>query len=454
MPKVHRAVVSPFLAAAVMTAAAFTCAFAQAPSHQHYAATADARQPAPDGSLAPRLQNLGSHTFPVTTSNERAQLFMNQGLNLAYGFNHAEAGRAFREAARLDPACAMALWGQALVLGPNINAAMDPKDEPAALELIRKAAALTSRATPREQAYIDALGERYSGNTVDRAARDRAYAAAMKRVVERFPNDLDAAALYAESVMDLRPWGYWMPDGTPYEGTAEVVALLESVIRRNPNHPGALHLYIHLLESTKDAARAIPAADRLLTLMPAAGHIVHMPGHIYQRVGRYADAVRANELAILADEDYITQCRAQGLYPMGYYPHNVHFLWWSATMDGRATMAIEAARKVAAKIPDAMLKEMPMLAGFRVIPAYALARFGRWDEVLREPAPPAGTPFYEGIWHYARGLAFLGKGQVLDAEAELIAVRKALSSPDLDAPLFSPNTMRAVLAIAPEVLAG
>ena len=454
MPKVHRAVVSPFLHAAVIAAATASSAIAQTPSHQHYAKTAEAQQPAPDGSLAPRLQNLGSHTFPVTTPSERAQLFMNQGLNLAYGFNHAEAGRAFREAARLDPDCAMALWGQALVLGPNINAAMDPKDEPAALELARKAAALRAGATPREQAYIDALAERYSGDAADRPARDRAYAAAMKRVVERFPDDLDAAALYAESVMDLRPWGYWMPDGTPYDGTAEIVALLESVIRRNPNHPGALHLYIHLLESTKDAARAIPAADRLLTLMPAAGHMVHMPGHIYQRVGRYGDAVRANELAILADEDYITQCRAQGLYPMGYYPHNVHFLWWSATMDGRATMAIEAARKLAARIPDAMLTEMPMLAGFRIVPLFALARFGRWDDVLREPAPPAGAPFYEGIRHYARGLAFLGKGQVLEAEGELVAVRKALSSPDLDVPLFSPNTMRAVLAIAPEVLAG
>ena len=454
MPQPSCVVVHRFVHAALIAAVTAAGASAQAPSHQHYATTAEAQRPAPDGSLAPRLQNLGSHTFPVTASSARAQLFMNQGLNLAYGFNHAEAARAFREAARLDPGCAMALWGQALVLGPNINAAMDPKDEPAALELARKATALKAGATPREQAYIDALAERYSGDAADRPARDRAYAAAMKRVVEKFPDDLDAAALYAESVMDLRPWGYWMPDGTPYEGTAEIVALLESVIRRNPNHPGALHLYIHLLESTKDAARAIPAADRLLTLMPAAGHLVHMPGHIYQRVGRYGDAVRANELAILADEDYITQCRAQGLYPMGYYPHNVHFLWWSATMDGRAAMAIEAARKVAAKIPDAMLKEMPMLAGFRVIPAYALARFGRWDEVLREPAPPSGTPFYEGIWHYARGLAFLGKGQVLDAEGELVAVRKALASPDLDAPLFSPNTMRAVLAIAPEVLAG
>jgi tetratricopeptide (TPR) repeat protein len=245
-----------------------------------------------------------------------------------------------------------------------------------------------------------------------------------------------------------------MPDGAPYEGTAEIVALVESVMRRNPNHPGALHLYIHLLEPTKDAARAIPAADRLLTLMPAAGHMVHMPGHIYYRVGRYADAIRANELAIRADEDYITQCRAQGLYPMSYYPHNLHFLWWSATADGRASLAIDAARKLAAKIPDETLKEMPMLAGFRVVPALALARFGRWDEVLREPPPPPGAPYYQGIWHYARGLAFLGKGQLLDAEAELVGVRRALASPDLDAPLFSPNTMRAVLAIAPEVLAG
>jgi tetratricopeptide (TPR) repeat protein len=454
MPKVHRVAVSPFLHAVVIATATAPGVLAQAPSHQHYATTADAQRPAPDGSLAPRLQNLGAHAFPVTIASQRAQLFMNQGLNLAYGFNHAEAGRAFREAARLDPDCAMALWGQALVLGPNINSAMDPKDEAAALELARKAAALKSRATPREQAYIDALAQRYSGDAADRSARDRAYAAAMKQVAQRFPADLDAAVLYAESVMDLRPWGYWMPDGTPYEGTAEIVALLESVMQRDPNHPGALHLYIHLLEPTKDAARAVPAADRLLTLMPAAGHMVHMPGHIYQRVGRYADAVHANELAIRADEDYITQCRAQGLYPMGYYPHNVHFLWWSATMDGRASLAIEAARKVAARIPDAMLKEMPMLAGFRVVPAFALSRFGRWDDVLQEPAPPAGVPFYQGIWHYARGLAFLGKGQPLDAEGELVAVRKALASPDLDVPLFSPNTMRAVLAIAPEVLAG
>jgi tetratricopeptide (TPR) repeat protein len=453
MPKLLRVALS-VSSLAIAAAAADTAALAQAPSHQHYATTVEAQRPAPDGSLAPRLQNLGSHAFPVTTRSARAQLFVNQGLNLAYAFNHAEAGRAFREAARLDPDCAMAMWGQALVLGPNINAAMDPNEEPVALELVRKAAALKSRSSTREQAYIDALAQRYGGGATDRSVRDRAYAAAMKEVARRFPDDLDAAVLYVESVMDLRPWGYWMPDGTPYEGTAEIVRLLDEVIRRSANHPGALHLYIHLLEPTKDAARAVPAADRLLTLMPAAGHMVHMPGHIYQRVGRYADAVHANQLAIQADEDYITQCRAQGLYPMGYYPHNVHFLWWSATMDGRSELAIEAARKVAAKIPDEALKGMPMLAGFRVVPLFALSRFGRWDDVLREPQPPPGNPYYEGVWHYARGLAYLAKAQPLDAEAELVALRKALESRELDAPLFSPNTMRAVLSIAPEVLAG
>ena len=454
MPQPPRVAVYAFVHAALIAAAAASVVSAQAPTQMHYAASVESQLPAPDGSLAPRLQNLGSHAFPVSTSNPQAQRFMNQGLNLAYAFNHAEAGRAFREAARLDPGCAMAFWGQALVLGPNINAAMDPKHEPEAYALVRAAVDLKPRATAREQAYIDALAQRYGGVAADRAARDRAYAAAMKDVVDAYPDDLDAAVLYSEAVMNLRPWGYWMPDGSPHEGTAEIVELIESVIRRDQVHPGALHLYIHLLEPTKNAARAAPAADRLLPLMPAAGHMVHMPGHIYYRVGRYADAVRANELAILADEDYITQCRAQGLYPMSYYPHNLHFLWWAATADGRASLAIDAARKLAAKIPDEMLKDMPMLAGFRIVPAFALSRFGRWDEVLREPPPPFGAPFYQGLWHYARGLAFVGKGQLLDAEGELIAVRKTLAGPDLDAPLFSPNTMRAVLAIAPEVLAG
>ncbi|HYH47388.1 MAG TPA: hypothetical protein VEG34_17035, partial [Thermoanaerobaculia bacterium] len=310
---------------------------AQAQTHKHYAENGQAAEPGPDGALAPRLLDLGAHTFPVTTRSSPAQVYVSQGVNLAYGFNHAEAGRSFREAARLDPECAMAYWGQALVLGPNINAPMDPEDEPKARGLAEQALARRAAAGPREQALIEALARRYTGKADDRAAGDQAYAEAMRAVWQRFPGDDDVAALYAEAMMDLRPWAYWRPDGTPYPGIPEVVALLESVIQRNPRHPLALHLYIHLLEPVAPA-KAERAADLLLPLMPGAGHMVHMPSHIYQRVGRYADAVKANEQAALADEDYITQCRVQGFYAMAYYPHNVHFVWFAATMDGRGAL--------------------------------------------------------------------------------------------------------------------
>jgi tetratricopeptide (TPR) repeat protein len=426
---------------------------AVAQSHKHYTETPQGAVAAPSGQLAPRLQNLGTHTFPVTTKSKQAQAFIDQGLNLAYGFNHAESGRAFREAARLDPACAMAYWGQALVLGPNINAPMEADAEPRALEAVRQAQALAKTATPRERAYIEALARRYTGNAADRAANDRAYANAMRELVRRFPDDLDAAALYAEAVMDLQPWGYWTPDGRPLEGIADVQALLEATMKRNQGHPGALHFYIHLMEPVKPAL-AEPAADRLLPLMPAAGHMVHMPSHIYQRVGRYADAVRSNQLAVLADEDYISQCRAQGLYPMGYYPHNIHFLWWAATMDGQGALAMESARKVAAKIPDEVLTEMPMLAGFRVIPYYALVRFERWDDILQEPAPEPKSPFMQGMWRYARGRALIAKGRLDEADRALAELREIVTDKALEQPMFSPNSMLAVLRIAPESLAG
>jgi len=441
---------------AVLTAvtASLGLAQTQAPSHQHYKEDEKANQPSPTGQLAPRLQNLGPHTFPVTTFSRDAQLFMSQGLNLAYGFNHAESGRSFREAARLDPDCAMAYWGQALVLGPNINAVMDAANEAPAYELVQKAVSLKSKASAREQAYIDALAKRYTGKAEDRAAADKAYADAMREVAKAFPEDLDAQAIYAESIMDLRPWGYWMPDGEPYEGTKEIVSIIESVFERNPNHPLALHLYIHLMEPTETPEKAEIASDRLLTLMPGAGHMVHMPSHIYQRIGRYADAAKSNELAVMADEDYITQCNAQGLYPMGYYPHNIHFLWFAATMDGRGQLAIDNARKVAAKVPNEALKEMPLLAGFAVVPYYALTRFGRWDEMLKEQAPPADNLYMTGMWHYARGQAFLGKGKLAEAEKELAEVKRIAMDPALDFKLFSPNPAVAIFSIAPEVLGG
>jgi len=422
-----------------------------APNHKHYTEPAQ-QQPSPTGAVAPRLQNLGTHTFPVSTRIKQAQLFINQGVNLAYAFNHAESHRAFREAARLDPNLAMAYWGQALVLGPNINAVMEPNEEPNAHQLAQKAAALKGKASPRERALIDALLERYSGRPEDRRARDIAYSAAMRKVHQRFPTDLDISMFYVESVMDLRPWGYWTGDGRPHEGIAEIVELTEQVIAKHPRHPGALHMYVHLMEA-HTPHRAEKAADTLLTLMPAAGHMVHMPSHIYQRVGRYADSARSNELAIAADEDYITQCRAQGLYPMAYYPHNVHFLWFAATAEGRSAVALENARKLAAKIDDAALKEVPILAAFRVVPYYALTRFAKWDEMLQEPEPP-NHPFLRGGWHYARGIAFVAKGQLEDAERELGRVVEILKDPSLDQPLFSQNTGLTLLAIAPEALAG
>ncbi len=364
----------------------------QAPSagHKHYVADAEqAQQPSPTGQLAPRLQNLGTYAFPVNTKNPKAQLFVNQGLNLSYAFNHAESGRAFREAARLDPKLAMAYWGQALVLGPNINAAMEPTDEGPAYAAIQKAVSLKPSATVKERALIDALAQRYTGKPEDRVARDRAYSAAMRKVHQAYPADNDIAILFVESLMDLRPWGYWMRDGQPYEGVTEAVSLVERVIARSPKHPGALHLYIHLMEAFHPK-KAEAASDRLLPLLPAAGHMVHMPSHIYQRVGRYADAIKSNQLAIAADEDYITQCRAQGLYPIGYYPHNLHFLWFAATFDGQSKVAIEAARKTASKVDPEVLKQLPLLAAFKVVPYYALIRFGRLDEMLAEPAPSGG----------------------------------------------------------------
>src|SRR6266849_8282506 len=378
---------------------------AQTPNHAHYKKPVGYDKPSPSGAIAPRLQNLGAHTFPVTTKSQRAQLFFNQGINLSYGFNHAEAGRAFGEAARLDPDCAMAYWGQALVLGPNINAPMAPEDEPKAYELVQKALELKPKASERERAYIDALARRYSGKPEDRKARDLAYADAMRELRKHYPNDLEAATLSAEALMDLRPWDYWTREGLAYPGTDEIVSVLESVMKRNPLHPGASHFYIHAIKPTKSPERAEDAADTLISLMPGAGHIVHMPAHIFMRVGRYNDAADSNDLAIRADEDYITQCRAQGIYPLGYYPHNIHFLWASAAMEGQSHVAIEAARKTGAANPIETVQQFQFLQVFLVVPYHALVRFGEWKNILKQPPPAYDSSFTRGVWHYARGMA-------------------------------------------------
>ncbi len=415
----------------------------------------DTKSTVVEGQIAPRLQNLGDHKHPVTTSSPRAQLFFNQGLTLTFGFNHREAGRSFREVARLDPDCAMAYWGQALVLGPNINMPMPPDAEAQAYELIQKAVALKAKVSERERAYIDALAKRYSNEEKpDRKALDRAYAEAARQLSERYPDDLDAATLYAEALMDLRPWNYWTKDGRPYPGTLKIVSVLESVLERNPNHPLGIHLYIHAVEAVKPEL-AEAGADRLGKLAPGAGHLVHMPSHIYRRLGRYADASEANVQAIAADEDYITQCRAQGIYPLGYYPHNIHFLWDAASMEGRSEVAIDAARKVASKLTAEKLREMPMLNSFAVVPLFAYTRFGKWEEILQEPRPADDLLFLAGIWHYARGLAFTATGRLGAAATELESLDKIAADKSLqDLALFSPNPGAPIIKIAAEVLAG
>jgi tetratricopeptide (TPR) repeat protein len=431
-------------------------AMAEAPSHQHYEKPEGYDRPSQGGAVAPRLQNLGTHTFKVTTTSGQAQLFINQGVILAYGFNHAEAARAFAEAARLDPECPMAYWGHALVLGPNINAPMNPEDEPKAHELAKKAMALKSNATPRERAYIEAIAARYTGRPEDRKNADRAFADAMRKVVDAYPDDLDAATIFAEALMDLRPWNYWTRDGKPYPETEAIVLVLQSVISRNPNHPGAVHYWIHLWEATDTPERAEAEADRLLTLVPGAGHLVHMPGHIYARVGRYADVVKANRMAIAADEDYITQCRAQGIYPLAYYPHNLHFLWMGASMAGRSRLAIDAADKTAKVIPPGALQEMPFLQGFLAVPYWTKVRFGLWDEILAYKAPARDTLFLRGVRHYARASAFIGKRRLKDAERELKQLRSVLADPALakEPASFSANTAASILRIAGEAVAG
>jgi tetratricopeptide (TPR) repeat protein len=450
----------------VMTASALALAFlpvgapvsAQTPTpgHKHYDTPANYDQPpSPGMPLAPRLQNLGVHAFPVTTGVERAQLFVNQGLNLTYGFNHAEAGRAFAEAARLDPNAAMAYWGQALVLGPNINAPMDAANEPKAYALVQKAIALRAAASPREQAYIDALAARYTGRADDRPQSDRAYAAAMGRLVASFPDDLDAQTLYAEALMDLRPWSYWTRDGVAYPETREIQATLERVIARHENHPGALHLWIHLWESTDTPERAEKEADRLLPLMPGAGHIVHMPAHIYQRVGRHGVVIQVNQLAAKADEDYIAQCRAQGLYPLGYYPHNLHFIWMGATASGQKALALESAYRLANAIPQEALASVPILQGFIVVPYWAMVRFGEWDRILNDAGPRQETPFTLAVWRYARAMALTAKDRLDEAEQELGTLKTLAADPALDGQTtFSNNTGKAILRIAPLVVAG
>jgi len=393
------------------------------------APAAHARRAPGDGALAPLLEGVGTWSHPVATRSARAQRFFDQGLRLTYAFNHAEAIRAFDEAARLDPTCAMAFWGKALALGPNINDAMPAEREERALAAIRRAQGLAAAgASESERAYVDALARRYGEPAGEqRAERDAAYADAMADLARTHPEDADALTLSAAALMERTPWDYWEDPATPRPVTEQARAALEAAIALAPDHAGAHHYYIHLLEASAAPERAEASADRLATLTTSAGHLVHMPAHIYARVGRYGDAIDANVRAVAADEDYLTQCRAQGLYPVGYYPHNLHFLWYAATEAGASAVALDAARTTGTKAPPQELCHYPMLRDFLVTPMLASARFGRWDDVLALPAPD--DAFARGIWHHVRSLALAAAGRVAEAEREVARMRALVGAP-------------------------
>jgi tetratricopeptide (TPR) repeat protein len=380
--------------------------------------------------IAPRLAGLGDYQFPVSSSSAESRYFVAQGLRLTYGFNHSEALRAFKEAIRLDPDNAMAYWGWALVLGPNLNLPMMPDVVEQAYGAIQIAMSMRERVTPRERGFIEALATRYVPEPVDdREALDILYADAMRALASQFPGDADVATLYAASLMNLTPWEYWDREGNPGANTETLLAQLELAMAIEPEHPGALHYYIHALESV-EPTRAEFAADRLLPLMPGAGHLVHMPAHIYMRLGRYADSYAANYMASLADESYIVQCRAQGIYPLGYYPHNLHFLVWSAMFLGRREAALDAARKIANHLrSEDEAAVQPFDEPFLAQPLFAMVRFGQWDGVLAEKPPPSGAFLWTGIWHYARTLAFLGAGNSRKAAAESRSLQAILDDP-------------------------
>ena len=406
--------------------------------------------------ISPLFNNLGNLNFSISTANERAQAFFDQGLKLSYAFNHAEGHRSFMEASRLDPNSAMPYWGQAFALGPNIN---DPQPDDERKKKYNEAMAnakrLKSSATPKEQALIDALATRYSEDlTKDVAELNMSYMKAMTKVVQKYPEDADIQILYAASVMNTVPWNYWDTDGNPSPNIKEAKAALEKAMKIEPENPGAHHYYIHMVELPYPDL-GVPSADKLASLMPGAGHIVHMPSHIYIRVGRYKEAVEVNQTAILADEDYISQCFAQGLYPLAYYPHNIHFLWSASSLLGDSDIAIDAAKKTAEKVPTGELIDLPFLQDFAATPLLAYTRFGKWNEILTVPKPNADIKHLNLIWHYARGIAFIRKGNPVDAQEELDAISVLKNDPDLENLVATANNPSVGIAkIAYEVVAG
>jgi tetratricopeptide (TPR) repeat protein len=413
----------------------------------------DAAKAGPD---APLFGNLGRLSYRVTTANETAQRYFDQGLRLAYGFNHAEALRAFRTAQKHDPSCAMCFWGEALVLGPNINAPMESAAVAPAVAAVKQASEKAGTAAPHEQALIAALGKRYSDDPkAERAPLDAAYAAAMGEAAARFPQDDDIQVLHAEALMDLSPWDYWEAGGAKPKGkTADILRALEGVLKRSPQHSGAIHYYIHMVEASDAPQRGLPHARRLAATMPGAGHLVHMPFHIYYRVGDYKAALAANKSAVAIDEAYIARVRPEGTYPTAYYPHNVHSLMASAQMAGDGKSAVAAAEKLARVVTAEAARTIPWVQPIKAAPYFAHAQFSASAAVLALPDPGADLPFVQAMWHYARGVAHAAQGNGAAARGEVEGIARIKAGTDFSALVSGGVPVPDILELASQVVLG
>jgi len=408
----------------------------------------------PQGHSVTLVTGLGDTHHPVSTDVIQAQQFFDQGLRFIYVFNHDEAARSFQHAAELDPKLAMAFWGVAEAVGPNYNDPADPDRYKKAHDATQKALDLSSRASPTEQAYIRAIAKRFPADpNSDLRKAAEAYRDAMQQLVSEFPDDLDAATLFAEAGMNLHPWGLWHPDGTPERGTEEIVATLESVLKRDPNHLGAIHYYIHAVEASPTPERALAGANKLAALAPNAGHIVHMPAHVYIRTGDYEAAVRTNEQAAAVDRAYIKATGVQGIYPMMYYSHNLHFIAMCSATNGNYAEAKENAKLLEANVGP-HVKAMPPLEGFMTIPVAVEIRFRHWDDILKMPAPDSAMKTATVFWHFGRGLAFAGTGKVTEAEAEynIVVESEAATPPDVIFAMPFNNKAKDIMKIAKNVL--
>ncbi|TPW17983.1 MAG: hypothetical protein FD129_161 [bacterium] len=407
---------------------------------------------------APLFNDLGTRHWAISTTNATAQRYFDQAMLLTYGFNHAEAHRSFMEVTRLDPGCAMGWWGAGLVLGPNINAPMDTATVADAVRLTAEAMKRRASASPRERALIEALDRRYSALPgADRKALDVAFANAMRDVAKKFPQDIDILAMTAESLMDLTPWDYWTHDGKPNVNTKEMLGYLERVLAADPSHPGAIHYYIHALEASDHPEKAEAYADKLPALAPGAGHLVHMPSHLYIRTGRYQEAIELNDAAAKSDDSYLSQCHAQGVYELGYVPHNHHMKFAAACLSGQSAVAMDAAKSTDARTAHAMMRDpgLGTLQQYAYIGLYGLVRFGRWAEILATPQPPTDLKYPNGVWHFARGMAYAGTGKLDMADAELADLTAYAAMDTLEkVTIWETNTTKQILEIGRDLLAG